>query len=288
LINDATGDKAEYGWGNYRAFLDGVVVNSAKSVTTTGVDTTSAFGYTFDNYAYYAGSGGGISLLEAQPSYQAKLVPASLATSLNLASGYVETLPNPQRVSPDVAMLGDPYTGFIFGETFTIAGNAIADKGCAPSSKTTEYCQTSIGGTSVASPWMAGVLAVLNSKRIATGEPLVGFANPLLYSVGSQSNGTSYKDAINQIIAPTTPVALLRGYAVDLNEARVVTVNSVPFLIISAPYALEVCGLPLCLGINDVWNYTSLSPAAIPPTPAGYNDVTGLGVPWVPKLINEE
>jgi len=39
LINDATGDKAEYGWGNYRAFLDGVVVNSAKSVTTTGVDT---------------------------------------------------------------------------------------------------------------------------------------------------------------------------------------------------------------------------------------------------------
>jgi len=77
---------------------------------------------------------------------------------------------------------------------------------------------------------MAGVLAVLNSKRIATGEPLVGFANPLLYSVGSQSNGTFYKDAINQIIAPTTPVALLRGYAVDLNEARVVTVNSVPFL----------------------------------------------------------
>jgi hypothetical protein len=68
---------------------------------------------------------------------------------------------------------------------------------------------------------------------------------------------------------------------------RVVTVNSVPFLLVTAPYGLEVCGLPLCLGINEVWNYTSLSPAAIPPTPAGYNDVTGLGVPWVPKLINE-
>jgi subtilase family serine protease len=287
FITNTTGGKAEYGWGNYRAFLDDVVVKSSKSVMTSGVATTSAYGYTFDDYSYYAGSGGGISLLEAQPSYQAKAVPADLAVSLNLASGYVETLPNPQRVSPDVAMIGDPYTGFIFGETFTIAGNAIADQGCAPSTKTTEYCQTSIGGTSVASPWMAGVMAVLNSKRVATGEPLLGFANPFLYGIGSQNSGTNFKDAINQIIAPTEPVAMLRGYKSAPTEMRVVTVNSVPFLLVTAPYGLEVCGLPLCLGINEVWNYTSLSPAAIPPTPAGYNDVTGLGVPWVPKLINE-
>jgi subtilase family serine protease len=288
FITNTTGGKAEYGWGTYRAFLDDVTITSSKSVTTSGVATTSAFGSTFDDYEFYSGSGGGISLLEAQPSYQAKAVPADLATSLNLASGFVETLPNPQRVSPDVAMLGDPYTGFIYGETFTIAGNAIADQGCAPSTKTTEYCQTSIGGTSVASPWMAGVIAVMNSKRIATGEPLVGFANPLLYGIGSQSTGSAFKDAINQIIAPTEPVAMLRGYTSDPTELRVITVSSVPFLIVTAPYGIEVCGLPICLGINDVWNYTSLSPAAIPPTPAGYNDVTGLGVPWVPKLIHEE
>lgn len=288
FITNTTGGKSEYGWGNYRAFLNDVTVNSSKSVTDSGVATTTVLGYTFDDYAFYSGSGGGISLLEAQPSYQAKAVPADLATSLNLASGYVETLPNPQRVSPDVAMDADPYTGFIFGETFTIAGNAIADKGCAPSTKTTEYCQTSIGGTSLASPLMAGVIAVMNSKRIATGEPLVGFANPMLYGIGSQNTGSSFKDAINQIIAPTEPVAMLRGYKSAPTELRVVTVSSVPFLIVSAPYAIEVCGLPLCLGINDVWNYTSLSPAAVPPTPAGYNDVTGLGVPWVPRLINEE
>jgi subtilase family serine protease len=288
MITNTTGGKAEYGWGNYRAFLNDVTIKSSKRVTDSGVATTSAYGYTFDDYEYYAGSGGGISLLESQPSYQAKAVPADLATSLNLASGYVETLPSPQRVSPDVAMLGDPYTGFIYGETYTIAGNAIADAGCTPSNKTIEYCQLSIGGTSVASPWMAGVMAVLNSKRIATGEPLVGFANPLLYDIGSQNTGSSFKDAINQIIAPTEPVAVLRGYVADPTELRVVTVNSVPFVIVTAPYALEVCGLPLCLGINDVYNYTSLSSAAIPPTPAGYNDVTGLGVPWVPKLINEE
>jgi subtilase family serine protease len=288
FITDTTGGKSEYGWGTYRALLGDVTVKSSKRVITSGVETTSAFGFTFDNYAFYSGSGGGISLLEAQPSYQAAAVPADLATSVNLASGFVETLPNPQRVSPDIAMLGDPYTGFIYGETYTIAGNAIADAGCTPTGATTEFCQDSIGGTSVSSPWMAGVMAVLNSKRIATGEPLVGFANPLLYSVGSENTGSSFKDAINQIIAPTEPVAVLRGYLSAPTELRVVTVNSVPFLIVTAPYALEVCALPICLGINEVFNYTSLSSAAIPPTPAGYNDVTGLGVPWVPKLINEE
>jgi hypothetical protein len=120
------------------------------------------------------------------------------------------------------------------------------------------------------------------------GEPVVGFANPFLYSIGSQNTGTNFKDAINQIVAPTEPVSLLRGYAVDLNEVRVITVNSVPFVITPAPYALEACVLQICLGVNDVFNFTSLASAAIPPTPAGYNDVTGLGVPWVPKLISEK
>jgi len=179
-------------------------------------------------------------------------------------------------------MLGDPYTGFIFGETFTIAGNAIADAGCAPSTPTTEYCQTSIGGTSVASPWMAGVMAVLNSKRIANGEPLVGFANPLLYFIGSQSNGTYLGDAIIRSSRRPRP---WRCFAVrgESERARVVTVNSVPFLIITAPYALEVCGLPLCLGINDVWNYTSESPADVPPSPAGTTMWSGWVCPGCPS-----
>ncbi len=285
---DPHGDKQEYGWGTYRAFLNDATVKSATSVTDSGVAQVTNFGVTYDDYSFYSGSGGGISLLETQPSYQAKAVPANLAVSLNLASGYTETLPNPQRVSPDVAMVGDPYTGFMYGETYTIAGNKIADAGCTPTSATTEFCINPIGGTSLASPLMAGVIAVVNSKRLAAGEPVVGFANPWLYSIGSQNNGVNFKDAINQVIAPIEPVSVLRGYQSDLNEVRVVTVNSVPFVITPAPYALEVCGLPICLGVNDVFNYTSRSSAAIPPTPAGYNDVTGLGVPWVPKLINEE
>jgi subtilase family serine protease len=287
-LKDSTGAKAEYGWGTYRAYLDNALVNSPTSVTTSGVATTSNFGYTYDDYSYYAGSGGGISLLEKQPAYQAAAVPAVLARTLNLASGYTELLPTRQRVSPDVAMDADPYTGYLFGETFTIAGNPISDAGCKPISKTEEYCENAIGGTSLASPLMAGVMAIMDQKRESHGEPLVGFANPLLYSVGSRGDGVTFNQALNQIVAPAKPVSVLRGYASDLTRVRVVTVNSVPFNITTAPYPNFICSITVCEGLNEQFNWTSLSSASVPPTPAGYNDVTGLGVPYVPKLINEE
>lgn len=288
LEDSVSGAKSEYGWGTYRAYLDNATVNSATSVTTSGVAQTSAYGYTFDDFAFYSGAGGGISLLEKQPAYQRNAVSYALATSLNLASGTVEILPNRQRVSPDIAMDADPYTGYLIGETFTIAGDPYADAGCKPISATEEYCEIGYGGTSLASPLMAAVVAVLDQKRNASGQPVIGFANPLLYSVGSRGDGVSFNQAINQIVAPTQPVSVLRGYANDPTRIRVVTVNSVPFLIDTAPYGILVCGLPICEGINEVWNFTSLSSASNPPTGAGYNDVTGLGVPYVPKLILEE
>ena len=132
---------------------------------------------------------------------------------------------------------------------------------------------------------MAGVIAVMDQKRHASGQPVVGFANPLPYSVGSRGDGVTFNQAINQIVAPSTPVSLLRSYVTTANTLRVVTINSVPFNITTAPYALEVCSFAVCLGVNDVFNYTSLSADSFPPTGAGYNDVTGLGVPYVPELI---
>ena len=288
LFLNADGTKSEYGWGTYRDFLADAKVNSAKSVTTSGLVTTSNFGYTYDDFTFYAGSGGGISLLSPQPAYQASVVPNTLATTLNLASGYTEPLPSPQRVSPDVAMVADPYTGYLYGETFTIAGSKYADAGCTPISKTEEYCEQGEGGTSLSSPLMAGVIAIMNQQRAAAGEPLVGFANPLFYSnYGSGGSGLTTR-GLNQIVAPAEPVAVLRGYANPAEglPPRVVTVNSVPFDIIPAPFGLFACSIAICEGVDDVFNYVALSSAA--GTPAGYNDVTGLGVPYLPKLIKEE
>jgi subtilase family serine protease len=272
-VKTASGSKSEYGWGNYRDFLAGATVNSGTSVTTTGLTQTTAFGETFDDVSFYAGSGGGISLIEPQPSYQAAAVPTALATSVYDATGYEVILPTPQRVSPDISMVADPYTGYLYGESYTIAGNPGADSGCTPYSATVEYCENPIGGTSLASPLLAGAFAVMNQKRLDKGEPLVGFVNPLLYSYASGPTLTS--EGVNQIVPPTSPTAVLRGYASNLNEVRLVTINSAPFFI--EANGVEPCSLPICEGLDDVFLATS----------PGYNNVTGLGVPWIPKLIQE-
>ena len=49
LEDSVSGAKSEYGWGTYRAYLDNAMVNSATSVTTSGLAQTSAYGYTFDH-----------------------------------------------------------------------------------------------------------------------------------------------------------------------------------------------------------------------------------------------
>ena len=274
LMNDK-GRKNEWGWGTARDFLSDATVNSATSVTTSGLTMVTDFGITYADFSFYAGSVGGISLLESQPSYQVGVVPSVLATSVNEASGYTVTLPTLQRVSPDVSMVADPYTGYLYGESYTIAGDGHSDIGCTPTSSTTEYCEYTLGGTSLASPLMAGMMAVMDQARLNKGKPLVGFANPLLYGLKPGSTLTSA--AVNDVLAPASPTAVLRGYVTDDTEIRLVTINSVPLVVYPTPFPLLVCSLKICEGVDDVFNYT---------TP-GYDDVTGLGVPYAPYLIKQ-
>lgn len=98
------------------------------------------------------GAGGGTSTLFAQPWYQHGTVPDSVAK-------YHGKL---NRVSPDIAAVGDPYTGFYIGET--VDG---------------EFGIGSIGGTSLACPLIAGIQALASQGRRVP----IGFANPLLYSL---------------------------------------------------------------------------------------------------------
>jgi tripeptidyl-peptidase-1 len=48
-----------------------------------------------------------------------------------------------------------------------------------------------VGGTSAAAPVVAGLVALLNSARLKTGRPTMGFLNPWLYSLGSGSRNAS-------------------------------------------------------------------------------------------------
>ena len=191
-------------------------------------------------------------------------VPYALSGFTTLANGYVVPLEAPHRVTPDISMVGDPYTGFLFGETYTTTHDPITDSGCKPISKDTEYCEGSIGGTSLSSPLFAGVLALVNQARFSHHKGPVGFVNLALYAMLIGSPGDTLSPIVD-VQAPEHPTAVLRTYLGNPHKVRVVTMNSVP----SATDSDEVIE-----GADTSYRTT-----------LGYDNVTGLGTPYVPALI---
>jgi subtilase family serine protease len=112
--------------------------------------------------AFLYGGGGGTSRLFTQPSYQKRVVPASIA-------GYFGK--GAHRAVPDVAMLADPNTGFLVGQSQTFPDRSV------------RYSEYRIGGTSLSCPLFAGVTAVSNQLHGGA----LGFLNPKLYSLAGTS-----------------------------------------------------------------------------------------------------
>ena len=157
--------------GSHRQWLGEYGWQSAYSTLTNGAWTPPPPG------TYSSGGGGGTSQLFAQPFYQVGKVPTSISEY------YGST---PMRAVPDIAMPGDPNTGFLVGETQVFPDGTYWD-------------QYRIGGTSLSSPLLAGVVAVANQVH---HHPL-GFINPLYYKLLGSS-------ALHDIVAPTSPVAQVR------------------------------------------------------------------------------
>ena len=157
--------------GSHRQWLDEYGWQTDYSTLTNGAWTPAPPG------TYSSGGGGGTSQLFAQPWYQAGKVPANI-------SNYYGN--GPMRAVPDIAMDADPNTGMIVGETQVFPDGTYWD-------------QYRIGGTSLSSPLLAGVVAVASQ---AHHHPL-GFINPLYYRL----LGTS---ALHDTVAPTSPVAQVR------------------------------------------------------------------------------
>lgn len=107
------------------------------------------------------GAGGGYSNLFNRPAYQDGVVPASRP---------------PGRAVPDIAMDADPTTGMLVGETQGFA-------------KGVHYSEFRIGGTSLASPLMAGMQALASEGAGAR----IGFANPMIYAL-ARSGAKAYSD----------------------------------------------------------------------------------------------
>jgi subtilase family serine protease len=99
---------------------------------------------------FAGGSGGGTSQVYAEPDYQRGVVPDSVA------SGH--------RAVPDIAMLASGYTGLAVGNTSQQYG----------------YREGSDGGTSLASPLLAGLVA---DAEQAQGVSRFGFLNTAIYAL---------------------------------------------------------------------------------------------------------
>jgi len=88
----------------------------------------------------WSGSGGGLSSIESEPSYQKSVVSSTLTTT--------------RRANPDVAYDADPYTGFPVYDSYNNGTSA-------PWSQ--------FGGTSDAAPQWAGLIAIVAQGRIQAG-----------------------------------------------------------------------------------------------------------------------
>jgi subtilase family serine protease len=135
---------------------------------------------------YASGGGGGTSFIFPQPFYQKGKVPA--ADSKYFGGQAMRTV-------PDIAMVGDPNTGFQVGQT------QVFPEG-------THWDQYRIGGTSLSSPLLAGVIAVADQNA----HHKLGFVNPFYYQLLSTS-------ALDDIKAPVKPVTQVRTDFVNTFDA---------------------------------------------------------------------
>jgi hypothetical protein len=158
----ATGD-----WGaqvNWPAVSSKVLAVGGTSLTYSGSGTRTE--------TVWSDTGGGVSAYIATPSYQTLAVPGLGAL--------------PMRGVADVAFNSDPNTGQYIAVM-------------APNSSTVNYWDA--GGTSLATPQWAGLIAVANALRAQASLAPIGQAQSALYGLGTQP--ASYASAFLDITTGT-------------------------------------------------------------------------------------
>ena len=169
------------------------------------------------------GSGGGTSMLYREPDYQRAVVPDALA-KIGKRRG---------RVVPDIAILGDPNTGMLVGQTQQFSDGVYFDT-------------YRIGGTSLSSPLFAGVMALADQRSGYAH----GFANPALYRL--------YRSGAFTDVTPGAPVATVRVNFV--NGQNAVDGTSTSARIIDFPHLSihTAVGYDRVTGMGTPWGPTFL------------------------------
>ncbi len=125
---------------------------------STGSDGTWLAEQSWYDVPLTQGTAGGASRLYQRPVWQ----------TVDPAAG-----PPDSRLVPDVAAVGDPFTGvkFVFNQQILVGG-----------------------GTSQAAPIWAGFAALINDKFAAVGANPLGELNPILYKVAQRAATPSFRD----------------------------------------------------------------------------------------------
>ncbi len=186
------------------------------------------------------GGGGGTSEVYAEPAWQKAVAPPKYASYWSGSSAEIQGAMVPGRVVPDVAIDADPQTGMMIGLVQDFDAYKNTTFGASSSDKDIRYSEYRIGGTSLASPLFAGVMALAAQ---AAGARL-GFANPALY-------GAASKNAFHDVKPLASPVAVVRTNYDNMTNADG--------------------------GTSQVLRTTSQTVSLT--SASGFNDSTGLGSP---------
>lgn len=190
FLNSDNSYNFETGWGtNLRRLYNCAhyTINSSTGLRECDNYVSSPLNYGFDG-----GSGGGLSYnFTAQP-WQSAVIGGSTAAGF----GTVGT----HRAVPDVGMLADPYTGMNVYITDLSAGDT--------SPEIEPY-----GGTSLASPLFAGIMALVDQQRAAHGMGPAGLASQYLYNLpGTALNDVSNPPSVgNPVTGDTNAFSLYYG-----------------------------------------------------------------------------
>ena len=165
-----------------------------------------------------AASGGGPSAIYKRPSYQDPVASSITDTNGNQVNA---------RGVPDVAW------------NAAVNGGALVYESFFPNRDRVGWHV--FGGTSAASPQVAGLVALANQQQAAAHQPSLGWLNPLIYGVG----GAPYRDIVPQTFGTAVSGQLVNNRLFSYNGDGVdVTPGPVP-------------GLPVTSGWDETTGYGS-------------------------------
>jgi Bacterial Ig-like domain (group 3)/Dockerin type I domain len=186
----ATGDTGADGSGGTTKIAEWPAVSTnVVAVGGTTLDTDSNGDYLGETG--WSGSGGGISGVYSEPSWQKAVVPASITTTA--------------RTIPDVSIDADPNSGVPIYDSYDFG---------APAPWAT------YGGTSLATPLFSGIVAIANQVRVAEGlKPLNGASQTLpdlyglptgdFHDITSGNNGYNAAVGYDLVTGIGSPIAPL-------------------------------------------------------------------------------